>query len=347
MLIDNGYNCSMFTQGDGFAYWDGCTRNESQRTVKKNGLKKPDNVGDGFINDLRQWDISIPLVNQENLLLQSDIVNALYDETFTNADGRYTGYDEYSGNRTPFNLLVNAITRFNAWGITPVCIADSYCTGDQVSSYMLMLEALYQFCFRAGITVISREEATIMGITKSLPTGYNYFPNNTFATTPKTITASINAPNYPDGWGGGVVLSEDTGDGAVNVLHIDSNGIIFTRQYAITPSTLNLSFRAKGVGTLKIRKILNKDAFNSTSGALFTEINSITINSPAGYTEYTDTVIIPDAAMEVYGDPATPTEAAYQNYMKGYGDKICGIQIELVITGGNYVKMGNCNLIEI
>lgn len=316
---------------------------EGQRTTKKNGLKKPENVGDGYNFALRLFDSSIPLIDQQTLLTAVDLVKDLYDYTFT--DARYTGI-LFNGMPSKFCVVIDNLVKFNAWGIVPDANDDSGGTGTTLSSFMLVLEAYYQFCLRTGITIISREEAVVMGMTKSLPAGYNYFPNNTFATTVATITASVNAPVYPDGWDGGVVLSEDTGAGATNVVHKDTNGTIFTRQYAIKPGTFALSFKAKGVGTLKVRKILNKNNYINTVGT-FTEINSITINSPLGYAQYTDSVVIPDAALETYAAPTTPTEEAYQNYMKGYGDKICGIQIELVIAGGNYVKMGNCSLIEI
>jgi hypothetical protein len=203
-----------------------------------------------------------------------------------------------------------------------------------------------QFCIRAGITVLSHEEAVTMGKYKILPDGFNYFPNNAFLTTIKSIVNAINSTLYPDGWNGGAVLSEDTGSGLTNIIYYASNGTIFTRQYAIKPSTLNLSFKAKGIGTLKIRKILNKDTYNTASGAAFTEINSIAINSPGTYLLCSDIVLLPDAPMEIYSNPASPAEAAYQNYMKGYGDKICGIQIELIVSGGNYLKIGNCSLTE-
>jgi len=338
-----GYICGMSTYGDcNYAdpQSDGISRLEGQRIYKRNGLKKPDNAGDGYVNSLRCWDATIPEADQNTLLGTADLVKALYDYTF--GDARYAGMLE---TESAFHVELNAICKYNAWGMTPDFVADSLSTQVGNASYILVLEALYQFCKRAGITVISHEQAALMGMTKILPTGYNYFPNNTFDKTPATITASANALTYPDGWNGGVVINEDTGAGATNVLHKNTDGTIFTRQYAIKPGTFNLSFKAKGVGTLKVRKILNKDTYINTVGT-FTEINSIAINSAGIYTTYTATVTIPDAVLESYSAPATPQEEAYQNYMKGYGDKICGIQIELIIAGGNYVKIGNCSLIE-
>jgi len=195
---------------------------------------------------------------------------------------------------------------------------------------MLVLEALYQYCVRSGITVISHEEAALLSKNYLLPSGYNYFPNPTFATTPKTITDSSNAPAYPDGWNGGIIT-----DGA---LHINSAGTFFTRQYAIKSGVANITFKGKGTGTIKIRKILNKDLFSDSEGS-FELVKTYNVNS-VDFADFTDTLTIPDAPLETYSAPTTPQEEAYQNYMKGYGDKWCGIQIEMVTTGVNelYLK---------
>jgi hypothetical protein len=335
-LREAGYKTGFFTQGDGYIY-----PIEAGRQMKKNGLKRLDCLGDTFWSKLRPWDSTIPLAAQQALLLEEDVVKSLYDYTLTNiAD--YPADSEFTS-PAAFYPVLNTMTKFLAWGTTPVFVADSGTTGDGISSYILVLEALYQFCRRAGITVISHEQAYELATIKLLPAGWNYFPNPTFETTPKTVTESLNAPIYPDGWDGGEVLEEDTGGGNTNVLHIASDGTIYTRNYSIKPPmNLSLTFKAKGIGTLIVRKIINKDAYNAT----YAVINTIAINSPDSYIEYSDTVILPDEAMEVYGEPDDLNDGLYQNYMKGYGDKICGIQIELIIAEGNYVKIGNCSLIE-
>lgn len=341
--INAGIKCSMVCMGMGYAYanYDGLTRLEAQRQFKYNaGYHKPNYVGDGYVGALRFFDATIPNADIQALLAATDLVKEYYDYVYITER-----YAEWTSETNNFYDLINRICKYIAWGIIPDLVGDFVGTSvDADASATLALEALYQFCERASIKVVAHEMAVTAALAESFAAGHNYFPNNTFVTTPKTILASANAPDYPDGWNGGVVLSEDTGSGAVNVLHIDSDGTIFTRQYAIKPGTFALSFRAKGVGTLKIRKILNKDTYINTAGT-FTEINSIAINSTADYTEYTASVIIPNAVLESYSAPATPAEEVYQNYMKGYGDKICGIQIELVIADGNYVKMGNCSLI--
>lgn len=342
--ISAGGKCTMACMGMGYAYanYDGLARLEGQRQFKYNAnYKKPDYVGDGYVNSLRYFDNSIPNADILTLLGGTDLVKEYYDYVYVTA--RYAAWTAETNN---FYDLINRICDHIAWGIIPDLVGDFVGTSiDQDASATLALEALYQFCKRASIKVVAHEMAVTAALAESFPAGYNYYPNHVFATTPKTILVSLNAPEYPDGWNGGVILSEDTGNGAVNVLHKDTDGTIFTRQYAIKPGTFNLSFRAKGIGTIKVRKILNKDAYNNTSGAAFTEVNSITINSSDAYTQYNESVVIPDAPMESYSAPTTPQEEAYQNYMKGYGNKICGIQIELIITGGNYVKIGNCNLI--
>lgn len=339
-----GYKTSLLCMGMGYAYvaYDGIKRLEGQRCYKYNqAFHKPDYVGDGYVNALRFYDNTIPNADVLTLLASTDLVKEYYDYVYITE--RYTGDTAETNN---FYDLINTICKYNAWGIIPDMDSDfTPVTLDHYASATLALEALYQFCYRVGIKVIAREMAFKAVNEKQFPVGYNYFPNYLMATTPKTILSSLNAPEHPDGWNGGVVISEDTGSGAVNVLHINADGTIFTRQYAIKPGAFNLSFRAKGIGTLKVRKILNKNTYNNTSGAAFTEINSISINSPSEYTSYSDTVIIPDAPMETYSAPTTPREEAYQNYMKGFGDKICGIQIELIITGGNYIKIGNCSLV--
>jgi len=324
-LRSAGYICTMNTQGDGYGdlHYDGQPRLEAQRIFKKNGLKKLDNVGDGFVNALRPWESTITSGNQTTLLASSDLVKSLYDLDYPNL---------------PFYTTINLINKYTAWGIVPDAIGDSYTTAAGVPSYLLSLEALLQYCKRAGITVISHEEAALMGMNKTMPSGYNYFPNSTFETSVKTILDATNSPTYPDGWSGGTVAADTS-------LYKSSEGTIFTRQYAIKPGSFTLTFKGKGTATLKIRKILNKNAFNSTDGSAFTEINSITINSPSDYTVYSDTIVIPNAALEIYSAAATPAEAAYQNYMKGYGDKICGIQIELITTGANTVNVKDPSII--
>lgn len=333
ILEDYGYGCSMMTQGDGYAglQFDGAPRLEAQRIYKKNGIKKLTNVGDGFTSALRPFESNISLENQNILLTSADLTKALYD--MDSDDGT-------------FYTLINYINKYNAWGLIPDCIGDSGCNGDEISSYLIALEALFQYCKRTDITVISHEKAYILASEEIIAEGYNYFPNNTLSNKVSSILSSENAPLYPDGWNGGRIITEDTGDGNVNVLHFDTDGTIFIRQYAIRNGTYNLSFKAKGIGTLIIKKITNKDIY-STTGNLFSVTNTININSTIEYAQYTDIITIPDADLEEYSTPSTPDEENYQNYMRGYGNKICGIQIELVLTQGNYIKLCNCSLIEL
>lgn len=348
VLRDFGITVTMNTNGEagygGFAS-DLLPRLEAQRIMKKNGHKKLDIVGDGYYYDFRIWNPNLSDEMQSFLLASEDLVKELYDYTAT--DSYYINQDWYDM-PPAFSNLINQITKYNAWGLIPSSSDDSATKGLGNSSYILHLEALYQFCKRAGIQAITKEAAEYMCANMPLPSGYNYFPNNTFKTTPKTITNSTNAPAFPDGWNGGVIIQEDTGSGTVNVLHISIAGTFFTRQYAIKPAIFNLSFKANGVATLYIEKILNNVPMNPyvDSGTGYTVINTISINSPSEYTLYEDTVTIPDVPLESYDPPATPSDQVYQDYFQGYGLKICGIQIRVVITGGNFVKIGNCSLIE-
>lgn len=339
-LRNAGYKSAWGFQGSGYGYYvaDTLPTPEISRVFKKNSAyNKIDDIG--IINDyIYQWQNLLTEADIDNALSTSDVAKYIYDLTAT--DARFIG--KTTGDTFTY---INTIVKKIAWGITPLCLSDSGSNGilEMRSSMAMGQELLMQFCLRAGIKIVAIEEAHDISRMDYSPA--NYFPNPSFETTPLTILASANAPTYPDGWNGGVVISEDTGGGAVNVLHYASAGTIFTRQYAIKPLTLNLTIKAKGVGTLNIRKILNSDTYSNTSlvGAV---VGAIAVNSPASYTTYTVAVPLPDAPLETYSAPATPAEAAYQNYMKGYGDKICGIQIELIVAGANYVKMGNCSLLE-
>jgi len=326
-LRSMGYKNSTLALGQGYLEnnWDVSSASENleaQRIHKKNGCKQLDEIGNGYTNAMRSWDPSIPQVDQETLLTAEDLIKDLYDYTFT--EERYTGMGA-SGATPPYHQIINTLCKYNAWGITPDCGADSS-TGTVAgrASMALVMEALYQFCKRSGKKVISFEEATELQ-TMPLPTNYNYFPNNTFKTTPKTITVSVNAPSYPDGWNGGIII-----DGELSF----TSGTYFTRQYAIKSGTIFLSILAKGIGTILIKKIINDDIYDNISGALFTVVQTLDINS-VEYSTVNSSFNIPALIVETYLTPTTPQETTYQEYMRGYGKNWCGIQIEVVVTGEN------------
>ena len=338
-LRSSGYKATMASSGHGYATFasDTLTRLECQSIYQRNlSFKKPDNLGDGFSNAIRQWLSTLTETDIDNALASADVEKYLYDLCAT--DERFTSITAYTpGN---FNAYLNEALKYIAWGKIPDSVDDSGAAGslEKRASMAFAHEALMRFCVRAGIKLISHDEAINIALTNYSPS--NYFPNYQLDTTAKTILDSVNAPVYPDGWNGGEVLSEDTGSGAVNVLHIDTAGTFFTRQYAIKPGSFTLALRAKGIATIKVRKIKNNDAYNRTDGSAFTEIASISVNAE-NYTAYSTSVVIENAAMETYAPPTTPEESAYQNYMRGFGNKICAIQIEVVITGENYLKAGN------
>jgi hypothetical protein len=341
-LRNAGYIATLAAQGDGYGdYVTGTSRLECQSIYQRNLLlKKPDNIGDGFTNTIRHWLSTLTETDIDNALASEDVEKYIYDLCAT--DARFSSITAYTpGNQYAY---INEALKFIAWGKIPDSADDSGSAGVVAKrpSMALAHEALMRFCKRAGITIISHEQAIELAMMDYSPD--NYFPNPDMETTALTVLGSANAPVYPDGWNGGEVLTEDTGEGNTPILHIDTEGTYFTRQYAIKPGTFDLTFKGRGVATLKVRKILNKDTYNRDSGAAFTEINSITINSSDSYSDFTEQIVIEDADMEVYDTPTTPAEEAYQNYMRGYGDKVCGIQIELVVSDENYIKIGNCNI---
>jgi hypothetical protein len=233
------------------------------------------------------------------------------------------------------------MTRMHAWGIIVDSVDDSPTTGAGISSYIMVIEAMYQFCKLAGITAVTKTNAWRVS-EMPLPTDYNYFPNADMATTPKTIIGSLNAPDYPDGWDGGVVITDTVDGGTENVLHINNTGetslTYFTRQYAIKPGGFSLSLFAVGVGTIKIKKIRNNHAYNTNNGDGFEDWIEIEVNNVI-WSEITNNNVIENAPLVSYSDPETPNDEVVQNYYKGYDNKVCGIHIELIIAAGDELKI--------
>jgi hypothetical protein len=213
--------------------------------------------------------------------------------------------------------------------MTPDSGADSS-TGTVAgrASMALVMEAIYQFCLRAGIKVISLEEATILSNTP-LPLNYNYFPNPTFRTLAKTIIASTNAPTYPDGWNGGLATAGEL---------LFTAGTFFTRQYAIKSGVASISLKTKGTGIVIIRKIINTDIYSNTSGAAFEVVKTYVVDS-VDYTPISDILTITEEPLVSYPTPTTPREELDQSYMKGYDNKWCGLHIEVVVTGVNELSI--------
>lgn len=344
-----GYKLTNAIQGQGYGIYsdDLITPTEGRRIFKLNSNgKKLDNVGDGGIGSIRPWEAAYTVTDIDNALASSDVVKYLFDLTTT--DGRWPNSALYS-----FSIALKEMMESLAWGVIPCCIDDSGTydtlteTARKQSSMALQQEAILQFFKRAGIEMISWEQGYDISQMNYYPV--NYFPNPNFDKILETILVdSVNTPTYPDGWRGGTVIGEDTGSGVVNILYYNpgSAGTIYTRTYTIKPpNTYTLSFRAKGVGYLQVRTIKNNQSYYAHNNIYFTIVNTIVINSPSSYTEYTAQIVVPDNALETYDTPVTPAERAYQNYWKGYGEKICGLGFELTVSGTNYVKIGNCSLI--
>ena len=340
ILIDHGFISTMAAFGGGYAYYalDSINRLEAQRIYKKNGLKKPNNVGDGFFNSMRLFDNIIPEDTILAFIDSVDMVRTLYDYTYRNIDNYpFSPYIQPSA----FNAVVDEVSKFIAWGTVPEMVQDSYDYNDvSNASYIMVLEAFYQYCNRVGIKVISHEEATLLGLNYSLSDTFNFFPNYEFKILADS-TYSNNTPVYPDGWNGGVV------DGVDTSLFYDADGKIFIRQYSVEPDSFLLTFEGQGISTMNIREVKNNDVFNSNNGDAFSVINTININSIGSYTEYIDTIVVVNNPLEIYAPATTPEEEAYQNYFKGYGEKICGVQIELILTGGNTINIKKPTLIKL
>lgn len=335
-LRSKGYKVTMATSGHGYASYasDLLNRLESQSIYQRNlSYKKPDCIGDGYTNAIRQWMSTLTEADIDNALASADVEKYLYDLCST--DVRFTGMTAYeSGN---FAVYINEAIKFIAWGKIPDSVDDSGAAGVLLkrASMAFVHEALMRFCQRAGIKLISHEEAINMALTNYSPS--NYFPNYQLSTTVKTILDSVNAPAYPDGWNGGTVI-DDSGD----VLSL-TPGTYFIRQYAIRPGNFYLSFRSKGIATLKVKAIRNKHTYDQVGGDGFDDLTTININD-ANYSTHSQSVSVENATMETYTTPTTPEEKAYQAYMRGYGDKICGLHIEITVAGENTLRIGDFDL---
>lgn len=348
VLRSKGYKASMAAGGVGVrnAAYTGMARLETQRQYKKNGFKsRVDFLGDGYSNTLRIFDTKATTAQITTLLSDVDVVKAAYDLTST--DAAWSGASAEGGGK--FDDFINRMAKAQAWGTIPDGVGDSgAAAGEKEASFTLFLETLYQYCLRAGITVISHEQAFDMALNTSYSPD-NYFPNPDFETGPLTILASTNAPTFPDGWNGGAVITDTVDGGTENVLHIDNSGggssvTYFTRQYAVIPGGFALSFFALGTGTMIIKKIRNIHVLHESDGNSFEDWLSIDIDNVA-WTEVLESDTIEDAAIIDYTTPVDAEELATQNYFKGYDNKVCGIHIELIIVAGDELKISKPEIV--
>ena len=339
VLRSAGYTTGMFAQATAYGdlSWDSLTRPESSRMYKKNSFyNKIDYVGDGYVNSLRCFQPIYTEADITNALMEADVAKYLYE--LNKNDARFGSYTAYTATANFYHFL-NEMTKFIAWGLIPDFVGDNESAGDLVkrASQALSQEAFLQFCKRANIGVISHEQ----GAKLSLESKYNYspqnwFPNYNFERTCKDVLSSDEAPLYPDGWVLGTVDLTDTS------LYIVAGGTParpFIRQYAIKPGNYSYSITVKGRGTFSIRTILNKDRYNTTSGNAFTIVSTKNISSIPAYTTHTGTFTVPDANAEVYAETTDPKLKCYQNYMRGLGDKICGLQIEFTLSAGDSIRL--------
>jgi len=340
-----GGKTSMLVMGMGYGDTgrDGTTRKEGQRIFKKNAsLHKPDYMGDGFVNSLRQFNVSITAGHATDLLASVDLVKDIYDLMAT--DAAYSAMTQYT-NEANYKVLVDTICRENAWNTFPDAVCDFVATTKNARvSMIIFLEAILQFLKRAGYKAISHEQAANYVLTETLPADFNYWPNPTMLTTPKTVIVSDNAPDYPDGWNGGVVLSEEVDSDTVNIIHLDNSGggtalTVFTRSYAVKPGTMNLNFWYLGTATLNIYLIRNNHVYSNTVATGYELWQTIALDAEA-YTEVNGDDTIVNAPLVSYSPATTPLEEVEQNYWKGYENKVCGIHIELVVAAGNELKLG-------
>ncbi len=346
ILRDSGYigTFSAFSNGFRVAQWsDVDKRREAQRIYKLNGsLSKIDNIGDGFAKSFRVFDNTIPEADINTLLGSSNVLQALYD--YTSTEAVYVGGNHTTGK---FDSVVNEVVKRTAWGIIPDFIGDSGSnSGAKDASFALVLESFFQFCRKAGIRTISHESALDISYDKTFHKGLNMWPNPTMKNTVKDVLPdSVNTPDEPDGWSGGVIVSESVEGETKDCLHIENTGgggsiTKFTRWYGIQHGTLDLSVWGKGIATLKIKTIKNDDLYNDSNGDSFTDFITININN-ASWSELTGSGTIADAPLVTYGAPSDADEKIDQLYFRGYDDKVCGLHIELVVAAGDEIKITN------
>lgn len=341
--------------GYAISAWDHQTRREKSRMYKMNAWKSMnDYIGDGYTDSLRLYDTLIYDDTTLNGLMASvDVLRAKYDQRNT---GGYTSCTAYTTN-TNFGKLVDETMKLIAWGLVPQGVGDSGITDGvpdtrrrKRTCFALTIECYFQFLKMAGIQMISHDEAADMVFHQELPNGVNIFPNPNMDTTAKTLIGSIIAPDYPDGWSGGVVAEETIGTlSNVRCLSLTAAAKYYTRWYAIQHGKHNLSIQAKGTGTLKIWLIKNSHTLfdgNSGSGSFpyGSPIATITANNNSAFVEYTANWDVIDAKL-VTNPTGTPEEKSWERYIEGMDDKICGLHIEAEITGTNFLKIGMPKLI--
>lgn len=320
-----GYkNVSFGYSGMGFGTSsDRITKYTSQNYLKKNlSYSNIDFMGGGMRTNLCIVNPSISEADQESILDSADVLKEVY-EYFKNKPGE-------ANNRGAANLYaaMNSIVDQFATGCIVQATADTH-LGDNpdgadvgAGSHSLLLEAMFQFFKRANIKVITRKQAIQLAL-DSIYRPVNWFPNPNFRILLSEVFDSDSIPNIPDGWTKGEQVLEDS-EYVLQFAPSTFPSQATINQFATIPGTYNYSIKIKGKGRFNIFTMSNKNTLSSSL---------VTINADSeDYLTYTGTFTIPNNTLEVYSTPTTPVEECYQNYFKGYGDKVSHLYITLTCS---------------
>jgi len=228
---------------------------------------------------------------------------------------------------------VNELLKWVTWGSIPKFADDS---GQNEGPYQdlrramlnIQIDNFFQFCYRAGIQVLSFEDA-IEICKQPLAEGTNLFPNPFFTKTIDAVIGSTaNPQEAPDGWTfspSALPLS-----GYDNTLHAEtlmlpagSSGNI--RQYMLRPGQLTFSLQAKGKGSITIYGMKNKSNYSYTP--LTTDILGVLNIDAQNWTPFSTGIDIPLAP-----DAVPNYEYAY---CQGRDDQICGLYFVFSPQPGN------------
>lgn len=225
-------------------------------------------------------------------------------------------------------LAAQRIIRDNAWGIIPANVDDSGVSYD--ADFAIWIEALFQFCYQAGIEIIDFKTAQNLCYSQTITDEeINYFPNFNYD---RTLYDNFEwYQPQPDGWSGGTIAIDDSTNSKVFVVPVDS--VFYIRQYKIRPGTFILSFKAKGIGYLKVYYIKNNYSF-TISNAEPSGMDSvyISINKPY-WANYTAQIQIPLA------DNIGVQDATIA--LQGKDNQICGLQFVAKCTSGTDLRITN------
>lgn len=242
-----------------------------------------------------------------------------FDRAFFNGETDYAKkmYEaEFSGSRDTngFYQSIEGLRKVTAQGVIAGCVWDS--TDDfQEKVY---LEAILQYCRKAGIEVITKQEAIEIALRRQVLGGNLIYNPKLRNTAKEFLPTSSSVPTEPDGYEGNCHVSFD----ANNVPILVTEGIVYYKHYGVpTGVKLRLSADIKGSGIWNVYGLKNKSGYY-----VLEDVNlSFAAVDNTDYAHEEQEFFIPDNAVETWN-----------GITEDLGDKICAISVKY--GSGLYVK---------